>query len=162
MCTMTPQQRRSRFQVNFDQHVDIDVIASKDSTAAFGDMPEFTRVSKDSWHSKFCETKVNVELHKPPPPRIIWVNGLPWFIVYKAFYVLCGSWNTFVGGGRSYSENSQLWPKSLSPCGTDGSLCPGSRRLFLSSTRETYVACETTILHEFEKKASRIRKTGNG
>ncbi|CRL23112.1 unnamed protein product [Penicillium camemberti] len=27
------------------------------------------------------------------PPMIIWANGLPWFPVYKAFYVLCGSWN---------------------------------------------------------------------
>jgi hypothetical protein len=24
---------------------------------------------------------------------VIWANGLPWFPVYKAFYVLCGSWN---------------------------------------------------------------------
>ncbi|KAJ5694193.1 hypothetical protein N7536_004605 [Penicillium majusculum] len=24
------------------------------------------------------------------PPMIIWANGLPWFPVYKAFYVLCG------------------------------------------------------------------------
>lgn len=28
------------------------------------------------------------------PPMIIWANGLPWFPVYNAFYVLCGSWNT--------------------------------------------------------------------
>ncbi|CRL24838.1 unnamed protein product [Penicillium camemberti] len=27
------------------------------------------------------------------PPMVIWANGLPWFPVYKAFYVLCGSWN---------------------------------------------------------------------
>ncbi|KAJ5248215.1 hypothetical protein N7524_012175 [Penicillium chrysogenum] len=27
------------------------------------------------------------------PPMIVWVNGLPWFQVYKAFYVLRGSWN---------------------------------------------------------------------
>jgi hypothetical protein len=29
----------------------------KDASEAFGDMPEFTRVSKDSWQHKFCETK---------------------------------------------------------------------------------------------------------
>ncbi|OKP07389.1 hypothetical protein PENSUB_5978 [Penicillium subrubescens] len=28
------------------------------------------------------------------PPMIIWANGIPWFTVYKGFYVLCGSWNT--------------------------------------------------------------------
>lgn len=27
------------------------------------------------------------------PPVIIWAHGKPWFPVYKAFYVLCGSWN---------------------------------------------------------------------
>jgi hypothetical protein len=27
------------------------------------------------------------------PPMIVWINGLPWFQVYKAFYVLRGSWN---------------------------------------------------------------------
>ncbi|KAJ5884051.1 uncharacterized protein N7473_010937 [Penicillium subrubescens] len=88
-CTLTPQQRRSQFQAKFDRHVDIDVIANKDPSVAFGDMPEFTRVSKDSWHYKFCETKVKIDLHKPPPPqpplRIIWAKGLPWFVVYKAF-----------------------------------------------------------------------------
>ena len=59
LCTMTPQQRGSRFQAEFDQHGDIGT----------------SRIP-------------------PDPPMIIWANGLPRFVVYKAFYVLCGSWNT--------------------------------------------------------------------
>ena len=23
---------------------------------------------------------------------VIWANGLPWFVVYKEAYILCGSW----------------------------------------------------------------------
>ncbi|KXG51383.1 uncharacterized protein PGRI_093950 [Penicillium griseofulvum] len=55
---MTPHQRSSRFQADFDQH---------------GDIPT-QQVPLD-------------------PPMIIWANGLPWFPIYKAFYVLYGSWN---------------------------------------------------------------------
>jgi hypothetical protein len=51
LCTMTPQQRSSRFQTDFDQHRDI----------------RTQRIPLD-------------------PPMIIWANGLPWFVVYKAFW----------------------------------------------------------------------------
>jgi hypothetical protein len=59
LCTMTPYQRASRFQADFDQHGDV----------------RTSRIPLD-------------------PPMVIWANGVPWFVVYKAFYVLCGSWNT--------------------------------------------------------------------
>ncbi|CAI7594711.1 unnamed protein product [Penicillium glandicola] len=76
LCTMTPYQRSSRFQADFDQHGDI----------------RTTRIPLD-------------------PPMIIWANGLPWFPVYKAFYVLCGSWNpaSYLVGRKYRSSISEFY-----------------------------------------------------
>lgn len=45
------------------------------------------------------------------PPMIIWANGLPWFPVYKAFYVLCGSWNlaSYLVGRKYRSSISEFY-----------------------------------------------------
>ncbi|KAG0152674.1 hypothetical protein PDIDSM_2479 [Penicillium digitatum] len=45
------------------------------------------------------------------PPMIIWANGLPWFPVYKAFYVLCGSWNpaSHLVGRKYRSSTSEFF-----------------------------------------------------
>lgn len=76
ICTMTPHQRTSRFQADFDQHGDI----------------RTSRILLD-------------------PPMIVWANGLPWFPVYKAFSVLCGSWNavSYLVGRKYRSSISEFY-----------------------------------------------------
>lgn len=42
---------------------------------------------------------------------IIWANGLPWFPVYKAFYVRFGSWNpaSYLVGRKCRSSISEFY-----------------------------------------------------
>ena len=73
---------------------------------------------------------------------IVWANGLPWFPVYKAFYVPCGSWNSasYLVGRKYRLSTSEFYlgaalaPPAAVQASLEDSLTHLTLRAFDSST----------------------------
>ncbi|KAJ5400919.1 hypothetical protein N7465_011408 [Penicillium sp. CMV-2018d] len=101
-------------------------------------------------HGDICTGRIPLD-----PPMIIWANGLPWFPVYKAFYVLCG---TILGPPIPFHTLSIDFVTGLprSKKGFDAVAiytCKSTTRIGSTSGKKTWKGYywATAIIHDLQK-----------